>query len=87
MKRFEATDIIEAFRYMQKGQHVGKIVGHVGQTNYSAANAYLAAFAQFRHEQGLPAGVLNIGVVDDVGYVVENPALLEQFRALSFYTL
>lgn len=26
MKRFEATDIIEAFRYMQKGQHVGKIV-------------------------------------------------------------
>ncbi|KAL6903104.1 polyketide synthase [Trichoderma evansii] len=66
---------------------ISYIVGQVGQANYSAANAYLTAFTQFRHEQGLPAGVLNVGVVDDVGYVVENPALLEQFRALSFYTL
>jgi aryl carrier-like protein len=66
---------------------ISYVVGQVGQANYSAANAYLTAFTQFRHEQGLPAGVLNVGVVDDVGYVVENPALLEQFRALSFYTL
>ncbi|KAL7786787.1 putative polyketide synthase [Trichoderma ceciliae] len=66
---------------------ISYVVGQVGQANYSAANAYLAAFTQFRHDQGLPAGVLNVGVVDDVGYVVENQALLEQFRALSFYTL
>jgi aryl carrier-like protein len=66
---------------------ISYVVGQIGQANYSAANAYLTAFTQFRHEQGLPAGVLNVGVVDDVGYVVENPALLEQFRALSFYTL
>ncbi|PTB51813.1 hypothetical protein M431DRAFT_19014 [Trichoderma harzianum CBS 226.95] len=36
---------------------------------------------------GLPAGVVNVGVVDDIGYVVENPALLEQFRAHNFYTM
>ncbi|UKZ71288.1 putative secondary metabolism biosynthetic enzyme [Trichoderma atroviride] len=66
---------------------ISYVVGQVGQANYSAANAYLTAFTQFRHEQGLPADVLNVGVVDDVGYVVENPALLDQFRALSFYTL
>ncbi|KAM0454086.1 hypothetical protein ACHAO4_004834 [Trichoderma viride] len=66
---------------------ISYVVGQVGQANYSAANAYLTAFTQFRHEQGLPAGVLNVGVVDDVGYVVENPALLDQFRALNFYTL
>ncbi|KAK1239013.1 hypothetical protein MKX08_006074 [Trichoderma sp. CBMAI-0020] len=66
---------------------ISYVVGQVGQANYSAANAYLTAFTQFRHQQGLPAGVLNLGVIDDVGYVVENPALFEQFRALSFYTL
>lgn len=66
---------------------ISYVVGQVGQANYSAANAYLTAFTQFRHELGLPAGVLNVGVVDDVGYVVENQALLDQFRALSFYTL
>ncbi|KAL6825085.1 putative polyketide synthase [Trichoderma camerunense] len=66
---------------------ISYVVGQVGQANYSAANAYLTAFTQFRHQQGLPAGVVNVGVVDDIGYVVENPALLEQFRALNFYTM
>ncbi|KAL6872001.1 putative polyketide synthase [Trichoderma novae-zelandiae] len=66
---------------------ISYVVGQVGQANYSAANAYLAAFTQFRHQQGLPAGVVNVGVVDDIGYVVEDQALLEQFRALNFYTL
>lgn len=63
------------------------MVGQIGQANYSAANAYLAAFAQYRHSLGLAASVLNVGVMDDVGYVVENQALLDQFRALSYYTL
>ncbi|KAH0524470.1 hypothetical protein TsFJ059_006974 [Trichoderma semiorbis] len=66
---------------------ISYIVGQVGQANYSAANAYLTAFTQFRHQQGLPAGVVNVGVVDDIGYVVENPTLLEQFRSLNFYTM
>ncbi|KAL5084329.1 hypothetical protein Trisim1_012129 [Trichoderma cf. simile WF8] len=66
---------------------ISYVVGQVGQANYSAANAYLTAFTQFRHQQGLPAGVVNVGVVDDIGYVVETPALLEQFRALNFYTM
>ncbi|KAL7934550.1 putative polyketide synthase [Trichoderma chlorosporum] len=66
---------------------ISYVVGQVGQANYSAANAYLTAFTQFRHQQGLPAGVVNVGVMDDVGYVVENPALLDQFRGLNFYTM
>lgn len=66
---------------------ISYVVGQIGQANYSAANSYLAAFTQFRHSMGLPAAVLNVGVMDDVGYVVENQALLDQFRSLSYHTL
>ena len=66
---------------------ISYVVGQIGQANYSAANSYLAAFTQFRHSLGLPAAVLNVGVMDDVGYVVENQALLDQFRSLSYHTL
>ncbi|TFB00888.1 hypothetical protein CCMA1212_007372 [Trichoderma ghanense] len=45
------------------------------------------AVDQFCHQQGLDAGVANVGVVDDFGFVVENQSLLEQFRALNFCTL
>ncbi|PHH63369.1 hypothetical protein CDD81_6066 [Ophiocordyceps australis] len=66
---------------------ISYVVGQIGQANYSAANSYLAAFTQMRHSMGLPAAVLNVGVMDDVGYVVENEALLDQFRSLSYHTL
>ena len=66
---------------------ISYVVGQIGQANYSAANAYLAAFTQFRHSMGMPASVLNVGVMDEVGYVVENQSLLDQFRALHYYTL
>lgn len=66
---------------------ISYVVGQIGQANYSSANAYLAAFAQYRHSLGLPASVLNVGVMNDVGYVVENQALLDQFRALSYHIL
>ena len=66
---------------------ISYVVGQIGQANYSSANGYLAAFAQYRHSLGLPASVLNVGVMNDVGYVVENQALLDQFKALSYYIL
>lgn len=66
---------------------ISYVVGQIGQANYASANAYLAAFAQYRHSLGLPASVLNVGVMDEIGYVVENKALMDQFRALSYYTL
>ena len=63
------------------------IVGLRGQANYAAANTFLDSFVQYRHSLGLPASAIDIGVVEDVGYVSENPAVLEQFKANSAHTL
>ena len=57
------------------------LVGQWGQANYAASNTFLDAFAQYRHGLGLPASVLDIGAVVDVGYVSENQVVLENFLA------
>ncbi|KAB2570584.1 Hybrid PKS-NRPS synthetase lepA [Lasiodiplodia theobromae] len=63
------------------------IVGQIGQANYAAANAFLSAFTQYRHSLGLPASVLNVGVMEDVGYVSQNAGVLDQLKALCNHTL
>ncbi|KAF9631021.1 hypothetical protein BFW01_g1895 [Lasiodiplodia theobromae] len=63
------------------------IVGQIGQANYAAANAFLSAFTQYRHLLGLPASVLNVGVMEDVGYVSQNAGVLDQLKALCNHTL
>ncbi len=55
------------------------LVGPRGQANYAAANTFLDAFAQFRQSQGLPASVLEIGAMADVGIISENEKLQHQF--------
>lgn len=49
--------------------------GQWGQANYAAANT-LDAFVQYRRKQELPASVLNIGVMEDIGYVSRNAGVL-----------
>ncbi|KAL6694561.1 KR domain-containing protein [Trichoderma pleuroticola] len=53
---------------------ISYVVGQMGQANYSAANAYLTAFTQFRHQQGMPAGVVNVASSSYDGFF--NPAEL-----------
>ena len=63
------------------------VVGQWGQGNYAAANSFLGSFVQYLHSRGQPASVVDIGVMADVGYVSQNAAVLEQFKATSSHTL
>lgn len=51
-----------------------------GQSNYQAACVFLQAFCQYRHSLGLPASVLDISAINDVGYVFMNPEAVRQIR-------
>ncbi|RYP52198.1 hypothetical protein DL768_002589 [Monosporascus sp. mg162] len=51
---------------------ISSIVGKFGQSNYNAANMFMASFARQRRAQGLAASVLDIGMVLGVGLVARN---------------
>ena len=60
---------------------VGGTFGYYGQSNYASANTFLDSFVQYRQNLGLAASVINIGPVDDVGYVSRTPATRETLLA------
>ncbi|KAI0101373.1 hypothetical protein GGR51DRAFT_530505 [Nemania sp. FL0031] len=68
----------------------GSISGHIGQpgqANYSSANTFLDAFAQYRNSLGLVASVIDIGAVEDVGVLTQNQNLLARMKADGLHAL
>jgi len=61
--------------------------GHWGQANYNAGNTFLDAFVSYRHSLGLAASTVNIGVMEDVGYLSENLDLLDSLRSTAQYLI
>ncbi|RSL77235.1 hypothetical protein CEP51_009247 [Fusarium floridanum] len=63
------------------------VVDQPGQGNYKAGCTFIESFCQYRHSLGLPASVLSICPIEDVGFVAENPAALRSIKLQGLYTL
>lgn len=59
-------------------------IGNPGQAHYASANTFLDAFVQYRNNNNLPASSIDIGAVKDIGYISENPALMQKMEASGF---
>jgi hypothetical protein len=66
---------------------VSGIIGTRGQAAYAAANTFLDSFVTYRHGLGLPASVLDIGMMTGVGYLAENKSLQELLNAQDGHAL
>ncbi|KAI9742768.1 MAG: hypothetical protein M1818_003497 [Claussenomyces sp. TS43310] len=55
---------------------ISGVVGNKGQANYAAANVFLDNFASYRHSLGLVANSIDLGSIEDVGYVAEHEDLV-----------
>ncbi|KAM0441837.1 hypothetical protein ACHAQK_004775 [Fusarium lateritium] len=51
---------------------VASVIGNVGQSNYHAANLFMASLIQQRRSRGLAASLIHIAYVTDVGYVTRR---------------
>ncbi len=55
---------------------VAGVVGNKDQANYAAASTLLNAFASFRQSMGLRANSVDLGAIEDNGYIAKQPGLL-----------
>ncbi|KAJ5430986.1 Acyl transferase/acyl hydrolase/lysophospholipase [Penicillium cf. griseofulvum] len=57
---------------------VAGIIGNRGQAAYSAANAFLDGFIEYRKSLGLPGTSIDLAAVSDVGYLADTDAQWHQ---------
>ena len=60
------------------------VIGQKSQANYAAGNVFLDSFAAYRHGLGLAACSVDLGVVEDVGYISERASLAARLEKKSW---
>nr|ALQ32886.1 putative polyketide synthase [Fusarium miscanthi] len=58
-----------------------------GQGNYKSGCIFTESFCQYRNSLGLPASVLSICGIEDVGYLAENPSALRSIKLQGLHTV
>lgn len=66
---------------------ISGVMGQIGQANYNAANTFLDTFVRHRHWLGLPASVIDIGVMGSIGVVAESGNMEAMARAAGYHVL
>ncbi|KAI6350763.1 hypothetical protein MCOR25_010409 [Pyricularia grisea] len=67
-----ALDLNLNLDYFSLLSSISGIVGGKGQANYAAGNAVLDALAAHRRAMGLPACAVDLGAVEDIGYIASQ---------------
>lgn len=57
---------------------ISGVVGQKGQANYAAGNAFLDSFAIYRRRLGRPACAVDLGVIEDMGYIHERDGMQQK---------
>jgi len=82
----DALTRTEALDWFVMFSSVASVLGSAGQTNYSAANAFLDVLAHERHSEGLPALSINWGAWTEIGAAVDR-GLMERLAAQGLGTI
>ncbi|RYP64884.1 hypothetical protein DL771_008561 [Monosporascus sp. 5C6A] len=56
---------------------ISGIAGTRGQANYAAANVFMDSFAAYRRQQGRPACSVDLGIIEDSGFLADKAEFKE----------
>ncbi|PMB72945.1 Compactin diketide synthase mokB [Beauveria bassiana] len=66
---------------------VAGLVGQPGQGNYASANSFLDSFCHYRQQLGLPCSVIDLGGMQDIGFLAGKANKMSQFKSAGMFLL
>lgn len=72
----------QSLDFMVLTSSMANAIDSPGQSNYVAANLAMEAFARYRRSMGLPASVLAICPIGDIGYIADRPKLAQHYSMM-----